>query len=109
MVKPEKFDHLHLVYHFTVPLYHFLISCINLKLLLLHLKEMLFPFFKLLLLESTLFQIRNKLKKLFNDKMASCNLKIVFTSLVRVKSFFTFKDKLPKMLHSGFVYTLTKK
>ena len=55
MVKPEKFDHLHLVYHFTVPLNHFLISCINLKLLLLHLKEMFF--FKLLLLESTLFQI----------------------------------------------------
>ena len=42
MVKPEKFDHLHLVYHFTVPLNHFLISCINLKLLLLHLKEMFF-------------------------------------------------------------------
>ena len=34
----------------------------------------------------------------------SCNLKIVFTSPVRVKSFFTFKDKLPKMLLSGLVY-----
>ena len=32
------------------------------------------------------------------------NLKIVFTSPVRVKSFFTFKDKLPKMLLSGLVY-----
>ena len=36
--------------------------------------------------------------------MTSYNLKIVFTSPVRVKSFFTFKDKLPKMLLSGLVY-----
>ena len=36
--------------------------------------------------------------------MTSCNLKIVFTSLVRVKIFSTFKDKLPKMLRSGLVY-----
>ena len=40
----------------------------------------------------------------FSDKLTSCNLKIVFTSLVRVKRFFTFKDKLPKMLLSGLVY-----
>ena len=33
-----------------------------------------------------------------------CNLKIVFRSPVRVKNFFTFKDKLPKMLISGLVY-----
>ena len=37
-------------------------------------------------------------------KLTSCNLKMVFTSPVRVKSFFTFKDKLPKMLLSGLVY-----
>ena len=53
---------------------------------------------------STSFQIRKELQKLFNDKLVSCNLKIVFTSPVRVKSFFTFKDKLPKMLLSGLVY-----
>ena len=34
----------------------------------------------------------------------SCNLKIVLTSPVRVISFFTFKDKLPKMSLSGLVY-----
>ena len=28
MVRPEKFDHLHLVYHFTVPLRHFLLILI---------------------------------------------------------------------------------
>ena len=54
--------------------------------------------------ESTSFQIRKKLQNLFNDKLTSCNLKIVFTSSVRVKSFFTFKDKLPKMLLSRLVY-----
>ena len=34
----------------------------------------------------------------------SFNLKIVFTSPVRVKSFFTFKNKLPEMLFSGLAY-----
>ena len=34
----------------------------------------------------------------------SFNLKIFFTPPVRVKSFFTFKDKLPKMLLSALVY-----
>ena len=61
-------------------------------------------FVELPFLGSTLFQIRKKLQKLFSDKLTSCNLKIVFTSPVRVKSFFTFKDKLPKMLLSGLVY-----
>ena len=36
--------------------------------------------------------------------MTSCNLKIVWTSPVRNKIFFTFKDKLRKMLLSGLVY-----
>ena len=61
-------------------------------------------FIKLPFLESTSFQIRKKLQKLFSDKLTSYNLKIVFTSPVRVKSFFTFKGKLPKMLLSGLVY-----
>ena len=60
--------------------------------------------FKLLFLESTLFQIQKKLQKLFSDKLMACNLKLDFTSPVRVKSFFTFKNKWPKMLLSGFVY-----
>ena len=59
---------------------------------------------KLPFLGSTSFQIRKKLQKWFNDKLTCCNLKIVFTSPVRVKSFSTFKDKLPKMLLSGLVY-----
>ena len=61
-------------------------------------------FVKLPFLGSTSFQIRKKLEKLFNDKLTSCNLKIVFMSPVRVISFFAFKDKLPKMLLSGLVY-----
>ena len=61
-------------------------------------------FVKLPFLGSTSFQIRKKLQKLFSDKLTSCNLKIVFTPPVRVKGFFTFKDKLPKMLLSGLVY-----
>ena len=61
-------------------------------------------FVKLLLLGSTSFQIRKKLQKLLSDKLTFCSLKIVFTSPVRVKSLFSFKDKLPKMLLSGLVY-----
>ena len=61
-------------------------------------------FVKLPFLGSTSFQIRKKLQKLFSDKLMSCYLKIVFTSPVRVKSFFIFKNKLPKMLFSGLVY-----
>ena len=53
---------------------------------------------------STSFQIAKKLQKLFSDKLTSCNLKIGFTSPVGAKSFFTFKDALPKMLLSGLVY-----
>ena len=60
-------------------------------------------FVKLPFLGSTSFQIRKKLQKLFSDKLTSCNLKIIFTSPVRVKNFFTFKDKLSKMLLSGLV------
>ena len=51
--------------------------------------------------KSTSFLLRKKLQKLFTEKLTSCNLKVVFT---RVKSFFTFKDKLPKMSLLGLVY-----
>ena len=61
-------------------------------------------FVKLPFLQSTSFQIRKKLQILFSDKLTSCNLRIVFTSPVRLKIFLTFKDKLPKILLSGRVY-----
>ena len=90
---------------------NFIDSCIKSFLNKLYTPKVVIPnvpkrnvFVKLPFLGSTLFQIRKKLQKLFIDKLTSCNLKIVFTSPVRVKSFFTFKDKLPKMLLSGLVY-----
>ena len=61
-------------------------------------------FVNLPLLGSTSFHIRNKLQKLFSNKLTSCNLKIVVASPARVKTFFTFKDKLPKMLFLELVY-----
>ena len=64
-------------------------------------------FVKLPFLGSTSFQIRKKLQKLFSDKLTSCNLKIVLTSPVRVKTFFTFKNKLLKMLTSGLTHRYT--
>ena len=61
-------------------------------------------FVKFPYLGSTLLQTWKKLQKLFSDKLTSCNLKIIFTSPFGVESFFSFKDKLPKMLFSGLVY-----
>ena len=51
----------------------------------------------------TSLQTRKKLQKLFNDKLTSSNLKVVFALSIRVTRF-TFKDKLPKMLILGLVY-----
>ena len=89
---------------------NFIDSCIKSFLNKLYTPKVVVPnvpkrnvFVKLPFLGSTSFQIRKKLQKLFSDKLTSCNLKIVFTSPVRVKSFFTFKDKSPKMLLSGLV------
>ena len=59
---------------------------------------------RLLFLGNVSFQIRKKLQKLLTNKLAPSNLKIVITSPVTVKSFFVFKDKLPKMSLSGLVY-----
>ena len=64
-------------------------------------------FVKLPFLESTSFQVQKKLQKLFSDKLTSCNLKIVFMSPVQVTSFLTFKYKLPKMLLSGLVTSVS--
>ena len=61
-------------------------------------------FVKLPFSGSTLFQIQKKLRKLFRGKLMTCNLKIVFTSPVRVKSFLTFKNNLSKMLLLELVY-----
>ena len=90
---------------------NFIDSCIKSFLNKLYTHKVVVPnvpkrnvFVKLQILGSTLFQIRKKLQKLFSDKLTSCNLKIVFTSPVRIKRFFIIKNKLPKMLLSGLVY-----
>ena len=89
---------------------NFIDSCIK-SLLKLYTPKVVVPnvpkrnvFVKLLFLGSTSFPMRKKLQKLFSDKLASCDLKIVFKSSITVESFFTFRGKLPKMLLSGLVY-----
>ena len=106
-----EIDHLKNILIKNNYLLNFIDSCIKSFLNKLYTPKVVVPnvpkrnvFVKLPFLGSTSFQIRKKLQKLFSDKLTSCNLKIVFTSPVRVKSFFTFKDKLPKMLLSGLVY-----
>ena len=90
---------------------NFIDSCIKSFLNKLYTPKVIVPnvpkrnvFVKLSLFGSNSFHILKKFKKLFSDKLTSSNLKIVFTSPVRVKSFLTFKDKLPKILLSGLAY-----
>ena len=84
---------------------NFIDSCEKSFLNKLYTPKVVFPnvpkrnfFVKSTFIGSTSFQIWKNLQKLLSVKLTSCNLKIVFTPPVRVKSFFTFKDKLPKML-----------
>ena len=76
---------------------NFIDSCIKSFLNKLYTPKVVVPnvpkrnvFVKLSFLGSTSCQIRKKLQKLFSDKLTSSNLKIFFTSPIRVKSFFTF-------------------
>ena len=108
---PFETDHLKTILIKNNYQLNFIDSCVKSFLNKLYTPEVVIPnvpkrnvFVKLPFLRSTSFQIRKKLQKLFSDKLTSCNLKIVFMSSVRVKSFSTFKDKLPKMLLSGLVY-----
>ena len=52
----------------------------------------------------TSLDIRTKLQDLFRRKFPQCNLRIIFKASVRLRSLFRFKDRVPKLLHSGLVY-----
>ena len=60
-------------------------------------------FVKLLFSRSNSFQIWKVLQKLFLYKLTSCNLKIILVAPARVKNFFTFKNKLLKIILAGLV------
>ena len=103
-----EIDHLKAIFIKNNYSLDFIHSCVKLSLKKLYTPKDVDPnvpktnvFVKLQLLGRNLFQIRKKPQKLFSDKLTSCNLKIVVTSPVRVKS---FKDKLSKMLLSGLAY-----
>ena len=81
---------------------HFLIYCIHLKLLFrMYLKQ-------IFVLSSRSREVLHlKIERNFKNYLLinwRLNLKIVVSSPVRVKSFFTLKDTLPKMLFSGLAY-----
>ena len=50
------------------------------------------------------FKSKRKLQKVYTKKLTFCNSKIAFVSPVRAKTFFTSKDKLPKMILLVLVY-----
>ncbi|XP_057311762.1 uncharacterized protein LOC130649496 isoform X1 [Hydractinia symbiolongicarpus] len=49
-------------------------------------------------------QIRTRLHRLFKQKLAHCNVKLIFFSKRRLRSCFAFKDRIPESLRSGLVY-----
>ena len=52
----------------------------------------------------TSLEIRTRLRILFSKKLPFYNLRIIFRSSCRLKTFFHFKDRIPKYLRSGLVY-----
>ena len=61
-------------------------------------------FLVLLFLGPTSLEIRTRLRILFSNKLPFYNLRIIFSSSCRLKTFFHFKDRIPKYLRSGLVY-----
>ena len=115
-----EIDHLKIILMKNNYLLNFMDSCIKSVLNKLYTAKVVVlnvskrnVFVTLPLLGNTLFPIRKKLENhlvMSFSKiilLTSNKLKIVFTSPVRVKSFFTFKDKLRKVLFSGLVYDLS--
>ncbi|XP_057293867.1 uncharacterized protein LOC130622418 [Hydractinia symbiolongicarpus] len=49
-------------------------------------------------------QIRTRLHRLFKQKLAHCNVKLIFFSKRRLRNCFAFKDRIPESLRSGLVY-----
>ena len=52
----------------------------------------------------TSLEIRTRLRILFRKKLPFYNLRIIFRSSCRLKTFFHFKYRIPKYLRSGLVY-----
>ena len=53
---------------------------------------------------STSINIRNKLRTVFKQSSAMFNIRVVFRTSCRVRSFLRFKDRIPEFLRSHFVY-----
>ena len=55
-------------------------------------------------LGSNSLSIRTRLQNNLKKTLPFCKIKVIFTSNVRLSSFFSFKDKMPKCLISNIVY-----
>ena len=51
--------------------------------------------------------LHTNLTKFFNEFLPCCKLKVIFSSNCRLRSFFSFKDKIPLLMRSGVVYRFT--
>ena len=49
-------------------------------------------------------QKRTRINDIMKNKLRYCNVQFVFQTKCKISNFFTFKDKIPSVLHSGIVY-----
>ena len=49
-------------------------------------------------------EIKRRLESIINDQLPFCEINIVFSSRLKIKHFFNFKDKIPKSLKSLVLY-----
>ena len=53
------------------------------------------------------FEIKGKLCKFIDKTFPQCKLQVIFTSNVRLRNFFNFKDKIPIRVRSHILYRYT--
>ena len=49
-------------------------------------------------------QICTRINRIMKNKLPYCNVQFVFQTKCKISNLFTFKDKIPLVLHSGIVY-----
>ena len=51
-----------------------------------------------------LIEIKKRLERVINEQIPFCKINIVFSSKMKIKHFFSFKDKVPKHVKSLVLY-----
>ena len=52
-------------------------------------------------------QRRTRMNRVMKNKLPYYNVRFVFQTKCKISDFFTFKDKIPSFLHSGYLFVAT--